>query len=106
MGQVRFYPYKKGDGKSFSHAEGGHRKALSLSHTAGVCVGGGGGGTTRFHPLNGGSSHFMNPPSCGLYDRASMPCNVGHILHVASKLILKNYAEIQSNKRSWDFSTM
>ena len=24
-GQVKFYPYKKGGGKSFSHAEGGHK---------------------------------------------------------------------------------
>ena len=25
-GQVKFYPYKKGGGKSFSHAEGGRKK--------------------------------------------------------------------------------
>ena len=25
-GHVKFYPYKKGGGKSFSHAEGGHKK--------------------------------------------------------------------------------
>ena len=25
-GHVKFYPYEKGGGKSFSHAEGGHKK--------------------------------------------------------------------------------
>ena len=25
-GDVKFYPYEKGGGKSFSHAEGGHKK--------------------------------------------------------------------------------
>ena len=26
VGHVKFYPYEKGGGKSFSHAEGGHKK--------------------------------------------------------------------------------
>ena len=29
-GQVKFYPYKKGGGGSFSHAEGGSQKVLRL----------------------------------------------------------------------------
>ena len=28
MGQVKFYPFEKGGGTSFSHAEGGTQKVL------------------------------------------------------------------------------
>ena len=30
---MKFYPYKKGSGKSFSHAEGGHNKFCSNFNT-------------------------------------------------------------------------
>ena len=63
---MKFYPYKKGGGKSFSHAEGGGggRGTTSfevvLTQELEVLAKVMGGGDASFHPLKGGCKKF-NP---------------------------------------------